>query len=51
MKNLIKKDRIREEMETQLSLDRKENTLKEKKEAFLKSIIGKNSKLSKNENT
>nr|AQS34704.1 hypothetical protein [uncultured archaeon] len=38
---LLKGDRLREEMEKQLSLDKKEIGLKEKKEAFLKSILSK----------
>ncbi len=44
MKNIIKKvkrDRFKEEMEKQLDLTKKEIELKEKKEAFLKSILSK----------
>lgn len=39
---IIKRDRFKEEMETQLGLNKKEIGLKEKKEAFLKTIISKN---------
>jgi len=41
MNRLIKGDRFKEEMEKQLSLEKKEIGIKEKKEAFLKTIISK----------
>ena len=41
---LIKRDRFKEEMDKQLNLAKREITLKEKKEAFLKSILSKNPK-------
>src|SRR3989344_4793659 len=45
MRKILKVDRFKEEMEKQISLlEKREMDLKEKKEAFLKSIIGKNSK-------
>src|SRR3989344_3015606 len=45
MRKILRVDRFKEEMEKQISLsEKREISLKEKKEAFLKTIIGKNSK-------
>lgn len=42
MKNIIKRDKLKEEMEKQISLLKQQIGLKEKKQAFLNTIISKN---------